>query len=402
MTLKVYRDSPYLKEIDANVMEKRYKDNKFYIKLDRTIFYPNLSGGQPGDKGFINDVEVLEAYEDGQDIVHVLPRNISGNKVKVSINWDRRLDIMQQHTGQHLLSAVFYKLFNGETLSFNLGENYVYVDISLADLSEEDAERVEILANKIIQSNFNIKSYYVDENQIEKLSLNISSKVKSDIRIVEIESFDYNPCGGTHLKNTGELGILKIRKWEHRRGNIRVEFICGNRALKDYIWKNRYIKDLALLFSSKDKDLLNKVEKLLEEKIALEKSNRSLRESLNKLKAEAFLKNAQVINGIKYICIEHKDMDFKELSYTAGYLNSLEKIIQIHGIFNEDKGQFYVSITRDIDINLQEIFKSIASKFSIKGGGSPHTIQGGTEASDLGEIMEEFLNEIEKELKVNK
>lgn len=400
MTIKVYRDSPYLKEIDANVVEKRYLDNKFYIKLDRTIFYPHLSGGQPGDKGFFNDIEVLEVYEEGDDIVHVLPRNISGNKVKLSINWDRRMDIMQQHTGQHLLSSVFLKLFSGETVGFNLGDEYVYIDITLADLTEEDAEKIELLANKIIQANFNIKSYYVDDSQLEKLNLTIHSKVKSPIRIVEIEGFDYNPCGGTHLKNTGELGILKIRKWEHRKGNIRVEFICGSRALKDYIWKNKYIKDIALLLSSKDKDVSNKVEKLYEEKTILEKSNRSLRESLNKLRAESFLQDAQVVNGISYICMEHEDMDFKELSYIAGYLNSLEKIIQIHGIFNEDKGQFYVSITKDMDINLQNIYKNIASKFTIKGGGSPHTIQGGTESGDLNEVMEEFLIEIRKELKV--
>lgn len=402
MTIKVYRDSPYLKEIDANVVEKRYVDNKFYIKLDRTIFYPHLSGGQPGDKGYINDIEVLESYEEGDDIVHVLPRNVSGNKVKVSINWDRRMDIMQQHTGQHLLSAVFYKLFSGETVGFNVGDEYVYVDITLPDLSEEDAEKIELLANKIIQSNFNIKSYYVDENQLDKLDLKISSKVKSDIRIVEIESFDYNPCGGTHLKNTGELGILKIRKWEHRKDNIRVEFICGNRALKDYIWKNKYIKEIALLLSSKDKNVLTMVEKIYEEKASLEKTNRTLKESLNILRGESFLKEAQVIDGVRYICMEHEDMDFKELSYIAGYLNTLDQIIQIHGIFNGNKGQFYVSTTKDMDINLQTIYKNIASKFSIKGGGSPHTIQGGTEADDLSKILELFLEGIRKELKVTK
>lgn len=400
MTIKVFRDSPYLKELEANVVEKRYVDEKFYIKLDRTIFYPHLSGGQPGDKGFINDIEVIEAYEDGDDIVHVLSKNVSGNKVKVSINWDRRLDIMQQHTGQHLLSAVFYKLFNGETIGFNLGDEYVYVDITVPDLTEEDAERVEILANKIIQSNFNIKSYYVDEKDLENLDLSKSSKVKTNIRIVEIEGFDFNPCGGTHLKNTGELGILKVRKWEGKRGNIRIEFICGNRALKDYVWKNKYIRDIALLFSSKDRDVLNKVEKLYGDKEILEKENRSLRESLNRLKGENFLKDAQLRHGIRFICMEHEDMDFRELSYIAGYLSSLNNIIQIHGLYDDEKGQIYVSITRDIDLNLQNIFKRVSDKYPIKGGGSPHTVQASTNAQDLGQILEGFLEEIIKELKV--
>ncbi len=399
MTIKVYRDSPYLKELEANVMEKRYLDDKFYIKLDRTIFYPHLSGGQPGDKGFINDIEVMEVYEDKDDIVHVIPKNVSGNKVKLNINWDRRMDIMQQHTGQHLLSAVFYKLFNGKTVGFNVGEEYSYVDITIPELTNEDVEKVELLANKIIQSNFNIKSYYVNDKQLETMDLSKLPSVKSNIRIVEIEGFDYNPCGGTHLKNTGELGILKILKWEHRKGNVRVQFISGNRALKDYIWKNKYIKDISLLFSTKDKDVLLKVEKLYEEKDSLEKNNRILRESLNRAKGDAFLKEAQIMEGIRFICIEHDEMDFKELSFIAGYLNSLDNIVQIHGLCNGDSSQFYVSITKDIEINLQKIYKTIAEKHSIKGGGNTHTVQGGTTCDELIQIMDLFLEEILKELK---
>ncbi|TJX14749.1 metal-dependent hydrolase [Tissierella creatinini] len=402
MTIKVYRDNPYLKKLEANVVEKRYLDEKFYIKLDKTIFYPNLSGGQPGDMGFINDIEVLEAYEDGDDVVHVISSNVSGNKVKLTINWERRLDIMHQHTGQHLLSAVFYKLFNGNTVGFNIGDEYAYIDITLPDLTEEDVVRIELLANKIIQSNFNIKSYYVDEKQLKEMHLSKSSKVKSNIRIVEIEGLDYNPCGGTHLKNTGELGILKIIKWERRKGNIRVQFICGNRALKDYIWKNKYIKDIALLFSSKNEDVLKKVEKLYDEKDTLEKNNRALRESLNILKGEDFLKEALIKDGIRFVYMEHESLDFKELSYIAGYLNSLENIIQIHGIYNGDKGQLYISTTKDIDINLQTIYKNISDNHSIKGGGNPHTVQGGTEADELSTIMALFLEEITKELRAKK
>lgn len=400
MTNKVFRENPYLRELEANVLEKRYKDNKYYLKLDRTIFYPDLSGGQPGDKGTINGVEVLEAYEDGDDIVHVLDNNVNGNRVKIQIDWDTRMDIMQQHTGQHLLSAVFYKLFNGETVGFNVGNEYVYVDITIPSLSEEDAEKVEILANKIIYSNFKIKSYYVSPEELVNLPLRKAPTVDKDIRIVEIDGFDYSPCGGTHLNNTGELGIMKIRKWEKRKGNVRVEFICGYRALNDYTWKNQYIREIGLLLSTKDKDVLDKVNKLYNDVDNLEKENRTLRENVSKIKGDSFLKEAQIRNDIRFIYLEMDDIDFKELSFIAGYLNTFDKIIQIYGLVNGEKGQFYVSKTKDIDINLQAIHKKIASQFEIKGGGNTNTVQGGSSLKDLNPIMEEFAKEIIKELKV--
>ncbi len=393
-------ENPYLKELEANVIEKRYSNNKYYIKLDRTIFYPHMSGGQPGDKGNINGVEVLEAYEDGDDIVHVLENGVNSNRVNISIDWENRLDLMQQHTGQHLLSAVFYKLFNGETVGFNISKEYVYVDITIPSLSEEDAEKVEMLANKVIYSNFNIKSYFVSENQLQKLPIRKAPKVQSNIRIVEIDNFDFCPCGGTHLSHTGELGIVKIRKWEKYKGNVRVEFICGMRALKDYTWKNLYIKEIGSLLSSKDKDILNKVNKLYHDKEDLEKENRVLRDNLLKLKGDSFLKDANIKNNIKFIYKELENMDIKELSYIANYLQNSDKLIQIYGLKINDKSQFYVSGSRDININLQEILKKISSQYNIKGGGNPNTVQGNSMTSDLKNIMENFANYIIKEIKV--
>ncbi len=402
MTIKFYMENPYLKELEANVIEKRYANNKYYIKLDRTIFYPHLSGGQPGDKGTINGLEVLEAYEDGNDIVHVLENGINCDRVNISIDWENRLDLMQQHTGQHLLSAVFYKLFNGETIGFNISKEYVYVDITIPSLSEEDAQKVEMLANKVIYSNFSIKSYFVNENQLKKLPIRKKPKVHSNIRIVEIDNFDFCPCGGTHLSHTGELGIIKIRKWEKYKGNIRVEFVCGARALNDYTWKNIYIKEISSLISAKDKDVLNRVHKLYEDKENLEKENRILRDRLLKLKGDSFFEDSKLNNDIKFIYKVIDDMDFKELSFIANYLQANDKLIQIYGLKGNDKSQFYVSSSKDMNINLQEIFKKISSQYDIKGGGNPNTVQGSSMTSNLKNIMENFTNYIVKEIKVRK
>ncbi len=392
MTVKFYLENPYIRELEAEIVEKKFINSKYYIKLDRTIFYPHLAGGQPGDIGTINGVEVTEVYEDKDDIVHVVTKNISGKKVKLSIDWDNRLDLMQQHTGQHLLSSVIYKLYNGETVGFNIGKDYVYIDINITDLTEEDAEKIELLANRIIYSNFKIMCYIVNKEELKNIPLRKQPIVNEDIRIVEIDNLDYSPCCGTHLRYTGEIGIIKIRKWEKKKGNVRIEFVCGNRALMDYTWKNKYIKDISLMLSSKDIDVLEKFNKLYAQKELLEKENRELRQSLYQLKGENFFGEAQHNNGISYIYKKVENMDFKELCFIANYLNTKDNLIQIYGLNNKNKGQLYISRSENLDIDLLKIFKGISEKYEIKGGGNSSTVQGGCKLSDLPNIMKDFLN----------
>ena len=277
MNYKLYLENPYLRQVDARIIDKKFENGLYYLKLDRTIFYPHLSGGQPRDEGHINGIPVVDVYEEDNNIIHVVKENIHSKKVRLEIDWARRIDIMQQHTGQHLLSAGFYKLYNGDTVGFHLGREYVYVDINLPDLSWEEAEKIENYVNTIITSDFEIKAYFVDSKNLDKLDLRKETKLDSNIRIVEIDGIDFSPCAGTHLRNTGELGMIKIRKWKKYKGNIRVEFVCGKRALEDFSWKNKAINDIALLLSSKDSDVYEKVNILYNQKREAEKELRKLR-----------------------------------------------------------------------------------------------------------------------------
>ena len=398
MTEKLYLNNPYLREIDARIVEKTYKNGKYYIKLNRTIFYPHLSGGQPGDKGTINGVEVLEVYEDNMDIVHVTRDNIHSDKVMLNIDWDNRLDNMQQHSGQHLLSAAFYKLYNGETVGFHIGEDYVYIDVTLPELTEEEAKKVEIYANRIIFSNFDIKSYYIEKKDIDKIPVRKQPSVSSHIRIVEIDNIDFSPCGGTHLRQTGEIGLIKIRKWEKYKGNIRLEFVCGNRALSDYTWKNKAVNDISLLLSSKDKDIYNKVKTLLDQKIALEKENRSLKEEIVKYKGKELLRSAFKVKNKPFISKIFTDKDLKEINAISAFLNNVSSSIHILGSNKDNKGQFLVSVPKDIDINLKDILKEVSNEFDLKGGGNANTVQGGCKIGDLEEVLKKFYEMIKEEL----
>lgn len=394
MANKLYLDNPYLREIDSRIVDKTYEDGKYYIKLNRTIFYPHLSGGQPGDKGTINGIEVLEVYEEDSEIIHVVKENIQSDKVTLSIDWENRLDNMQQHTGQHLLSAAFYKLYNGETIGFHLGHDYVYIDVTLPDITEDEMEKIEIYTNRIISSNFEIKSYYVEKNEIDKIPVRKHPSVNSNIRIVEIDNIDFSPCAGTHLRNTGEIGLIKIRKWEKYKGNIRIEFVCGIRALFDYRWKSKFIKDIGILLSSNDTDVYDKVNILYNQKESLEKDNRNLREELLKYKTEELLKDSITIEKTPFICKIFDDKELKEINAMAIYLNNTYDLVQIYGSTHENIGQFLVSITEDCNINLKNIFKEVSEEFDIKGGGSPTIIQGKCAIEDLEELLDLFLEKI--------
>lgn len=246
MTEKIFLENPYIRQINGRIVHKKYMNNKYYIKTNKTIFYPNLSDGQPGDKGTINGIPVLDVYEDDGDIVHVLGENILSDKVELSIDWENRADYMQQHSGQHLLSAVFYKLYNGETIGFYIGKELVYIDVDIPSIEEDEIDKIEEFANKIIYSNFSIKSYTIKKEDVSRLPVRNESLENSRIRIVEIDGIDFSPCGGTHLRSTGEIGIIKIKKIQSHKGHIRVEFVCGCRALKDYASlakENRILKE---------------------------------------------------------------------------------------------------------------------------------------------------------------
>lgn len=393
MTLKTYLNNSYLKEINAKILEKSFKDDKYYFKLDRTIFYPHLAGGQPKDLGTINGVEVIDVFENGSDIVHVLEEDIEYEDVHLSIDWDNRFDLMQQHTGQHLLSSSFTSLFNAPTVGFHLGEEYTTIDIQKPSLNKYEVEQIEYLTNKVIQSNFPILSYIIDKEKLDKIPIRKLPPTNKNIRIVEIMGLDYSPCCGTHVSSTGEVGLVKIRKWENNKDNIRVEFLCGHRALEDYNWKNQYIRKLAAVISSKDKDIVDKYEKILEDKLSLEKENRKLREDLYKYIGESFLQQTTNYKDIKYIIKEVTDMNLKEISSIASYLSSKEKLIQIYSIPGETDGQFLISRSQDLNINLRNLFNNISQDIEVKGGGSSRTIQGGASIEVLNDFILEFYNQ---------
>ncbi len=389
MTRKLYWDNPYLYEADASIIKKERKNGKFHVILDKTIFYPDMSGGQPGDVGTINGKKVLETTEKGGNLIHVLKSDISGQKLHMSIESDHRMDMMQQHTGQHLLSGVLYNLMGGETVSFHLGKDYSSIDVTLSDMTEDEAEKSELLCNKIIQSNFKVKSYSIDQEKVKLLPVRKPPSVVDNIRVVEIDGFDYSPCGGTHVNHTGELGLLKITKWEHYKGILRIQFLCGQRAIEDYSSKFKSVRSIAGMFSSADDGIEQKVQKLIQDKSLLEKESRDVKSEIIEMRSTHLMAGSSKFKDISIIKKLYDHYNFKELSQLGSYIsNENARVIQIYGISNEGLGQFMINKSRDIDLDLGNLYKALSSEFNLKGGGNPNTVQGSVPTDSLSALLD--------------
>lgn len=396
-TRRLYFDDAYLTEFEAEVIDRLIVENQPALVLDQTCFYPE-SGGQPWDKGTIDGVEVIKVVEDGERIVHVLARDVAAARVKGWIDWATRFDHMQQHSGQHLLSQAFFELLRGETKSFHLGADVSTLEIGLAKAAEEDIERVERRANEVAFENREIKTYFVPEEKIAEIPLRRPPKVSGLIRVVEADKFDYSACGGTHCRRTGEIGIIKITKSERIRGNLRFEFVCGGRALRDYALKNRVVRHLVNQFNVKEADVAASVAKLTEEMKAVKKQARKSEEALAVFEAQEFIKRAEgkIIQQI-----------FPEKSPEGARFLALNIIRQgelvcLFGAMSESRSHVILACSESLKLDMRRLVPVVSPLINGRGGGGPTLVEiAGDPAADLTAALHraaDFLKKTRNEL----
>jgi len=226
VTDRLYYHDSYLTEFRARVIESSPDLRRVY--LDRTAFYPT-SGGQPFDIGTLGGARVSDVIDEDDRVAHVLDSPLAETEISGVIDWQRRFDHMQQHTGQHLLSAVLIDLFDAPTVSFHLGAESSNIEVSSL-LEPEQIQKAEQRANQVVYENRPVDVSFRDSS--DDLGLRKPTDREGTIRIVSIKNLDRSACGGTHVRATGEIGSLLIRKQEKIRGNLRIEFLCGMRAVK--------------------------------------------------------------------------------------------------------------------------------------------------------------------------
>lgn len=396
-TKRLYFEDPYRIEFEAKVVQRRIHDKSPALVLDQTCFYPE-SGGQPADRGTINGIEVIHVLEEGDRILHLLKSEVSSEKVIGRIAWQRRFDHMQQHAGQHILSQSFYELLQAETLSFHLGEVISTVEIDLSKIKEEEVEKVEKRANVIVFDDREIKSYFISDDQVEKIPLRRPPKKKGLLRIIEVADYDYSACGGTHPRRTGEVGLIKVLKWERIRDNIRFEFVCGQRTLEDYIWKSRDLRQLSTRLTAHEREVFGSVEKLFADLKSEKRKTRKLWEQIIQYEAKEIIQGAKE-KIIKNIFTERSREDLRFLA-----LNIIKKAecVVLYGL-KDEKGFHLVLARSDVfDIDLRELVSELSSIIKGKGGGSPSLVEiAGENVGALAQAIDKAHDFVKKRLKLD-
>lgn len=369
---KIFQENAYLTELEAEVVSCAKREDYYEVILDKTIFYPHMSGGQPKDEGTINGIKVFDVREHGDEIIHKLKEPVNG-KVYLSIDFSTRFDYMQQHTGQHILSYAFAKLFDGNTVGFHLSDNYTTIDIDTA-LTDEMTEQAEQLSNKVIYENKAVAARTYAYEDALKLNLRKAPIELDFLRIVSIENYDDCACGGTHVKYTGEIGIIKVTKTEKYKNGTRVEFLCGKRALGDYIVKNKNIFDLSAILTCRTDMISDNLEKVLNENKKLKKDVVNLSSRLNEYKAGDLKSNAVVKDNIHYIFLKSDD-DVKDLRFICSKITEDKDCVAVLVSEADNACNLVIGQSKNLTFDIKSIFEQFMSLINGRGGGSDYLLQ---------------------------
>ncbi len=382
-TRRLFFEDAYARQFEATVTETLVHDGKPAVVLDRTCFYPE-SGGQPADGGTLDGAKVVDVFESGPRIVHVLDAAVGGTEVHGVVDWERRFDHMQQHTGQHILSQCFIERLAGETMSFHLGAELSTLEIGLRAASDTDLERVEDLANAVILENREIKTYFVPEDRIGSVPLRRPPKKSGVIRVVEVAGFDYSACGGTHCRRTGEVGLIKIVRTDKVRNNLRFEFLCGRRALRDYAGKSRVLADLAARLSVHERDAAAAVVKLTSEAKEARKTLRRLQEAVAVYEARELAAGA----GGPVILRSWPDRTAEEAKLLALNVIRSGDFVVLFGATGGDRDHLVFAAAGTLGLNLKELVPVAQALAPVRGGGSPSLVElVADKGADIGAIL---------------
>jgi alanyl-tRNA synthetase len=400
MTDRLYYHDPYLKEFDAVVQRTERRDQRLVVTLDRSAFYPT-SGGQPFDVGFLGPYPVVEVVdeEDGS-VAHVLddqalsvapgtPALEPGAAVRGSIDWRRRFDHMQQHTGQHVLSAAFDRLFGIRTVSFHMGAIASTIDLAREATTAEIAV-AETEANRIVWENRPVSIRYASAEEAARMPLRKESVRGGTLRLVDVEGFDLSACGGTHVARTGGIGVIAVASWERFKGGQRLEFLCGGRALDRWRILRDAVTASVRQVSVQPEELAGAIERLQSEAKEQKRSVVALQGDLARYRAVELAASGEEVrlkpDTTCRLVARALDADANGLKAMAtaivaapGYLVALVSVSQ--------PALVVVARSADVDLSAQQLLAGLVAKFGGRGGGKPDFAQGGGLAAPADQII---------------
>ena len=367
-TEKLYDKDSYLQEFQATVISCEQKsETTWSIVLDKTAFFPE-GGGQTGDTGWLNEIEVIDTREKAGVIYHEtkVPLEV-GMHVAGKIDFAKRFDKMQQHTGEHILSGIVCATYGYNNVGFHLSTEITTLDFD-GELSAEQVRELEIKVNLAIHANIPVQVKFPTKAELSEMEYRSKIEIEGQVRIVEIPEIDRCACCAPHVRTTAEVGLLKIQSCDRHRGGCRLTIVCGMRALKDYQQKQESVGKVSAALSAKPDRIAEAVKNLQEQQT-------SLREQLNRIQAMYLKGKLGMLTGEeKSVCIFEETLD--SIAIRNFVNDAMEKCDGICGAFigTDNSGYHYILGSKTVD--MREFSKKLNEKFQGKGGGKPQMVQG--------------------------
>ena len=377
----LYYEDPYCIEFKATIKDVAPNpDGSYAITLDQTYFYPT-GGGQDHDTGTIGESQVIDVLRDDKTgmVQHIVKDYLPAGTTSCKIDWEHRLRNMQHHSGQHLLTQCVLRLFGFTTVSANInGYTPSTLDI-VADrlLKDSELEVAEELANQIIYENRSINTYFVASEDIEKIPLRRLPKVSENIRIVEINDFDYSACGGTHCSKTGAIGIAKILKNERINNKTRIHFIAGHQALQQFRQYHYTITSLATQLSTNTQNLTTSVMRLNETIKQNQKEIQTLRRESLTNEAHFMISRSDWAGNKRFIFSSFESRPTNDLRMLADILKSQSDLVAVLTSYDGERLSIIVTSGKDTQVSATEILRRILIHIDGRGGGDNQIAQGG-------------------------
>ena len=367
-TEKLYDKDSYLQEFQATVISCEQKsETTWSIVLDKTVFFPE-GGGQTGDTGWLNEIEVIDTREKAGIIYHETKEPLEiGTVAAGKIDFADRFDKMQQHTGEHILSGIVCATYGYNNVGFHLSTEITTLDFD-GELSAEQVRELEIKVNQAIHANIPVQVKFPTKAELLEMEYRSKIEIEGQVRIVEIPEIDRCACCAPHVRTTAEVGLLKIQSCDRHRGGCRLTIVCGMRALKDYQQKQESVGKVSAALSAKPEKIAEAVERLQEQQT-------KFREQLNHIQAMYLKGKLEMLTGEeKSVCIFEETLD--SIAVRNFVNDAMEKCDGICGAFigTDNSGYHYILGSKTVD--MREFSKKLNEKFQGKGGGKPQMVQG--------------------------
>lgn len=391
MTEQLYYQDSYIKDFEAVVLSCIPNGNHFEAVLDRTAFFPE-GGGQCADTGVLHienrEIQVFDVQERNGEIIHFIDKEIlPGQTVIGELDFQERFSKMQQHTGEHIISGIVHRRFGYENVGFHLGKEEVTMDYD-GPLTPEELRSIEYEANQVVAENREIRAYFPDTEELEKIPYRSKKELQGKIRIVEIQDCDICACCAPHVKTTGNVGLIKITNAIRYKGGMRLWITCGMRALEDYNQKEASVVQISNMLSAKQQEVTDAVKRLTEEIQQLKEKAAKMQERL----VMGYLESEKVVlkeNPNANLLLFEKELDAMAM---RNFVNAgMELTKGVCGAFVGDEKQGFRYVLGSSG-DIREIGKKLNAAFQGKGGGKPPMIQGSLVGEE--EKIREFLEKV--------